>query len=250
MKLERSARPRRARRHLASWSVATTCCIAFTLAATAGAGPLDQVALVEDINPAAPGASPSEITAAGGNVFFAADDGTNGREIWKSDGTADGTSLLKNINPGNASSTPQLLTPAGNTVFFKANEPATSGTELWKSDGTAAGTVLVKDIRPGPPASDIADLTAVGGKVFFRANDGSGTGEELWVSDGTGAGTVMVKDINDGGTKRAHRTDRHRRHPVLLGDRRGCGEASCGGATAQTRGRRMVAEIRAGAIGG
>ncbi|MEZ5990306.1 MAG: hypothetical protein R3F30_14540 [Planctomycetota bacterium] len=32
--------------------------------------------------------------------MFTAEDGTNGRELWISDGTAAGTSLVKDITPG------------------------------------------------------------------------------------------------------------------------------------------------------
>ena len=41
-----------------------------------------------------------------GHLYFSADDGSNGNEVWKSDGTAAGTAMLKNINPAGASSSP------------------------------------------------------------------------------------------------------------------------------------------------
>jgi ELWxxDGT repeat protein len=35
-------------------------------------------------------------------LYFAANEGTNGVELWKSDGTAVGTQLVKNIRAGSA----------------------------------------------------------------------------------------------------------------------------------------------------
>ena len=69
----------------------------------------------------------------GGTLFFTANDGGNGVELWKSDGT----------DPG---ARPDLdnLTNVNGTLFFTADD-GVHGRELWKSDGTAAGTVLVKN---------------------------------------------------------------------------------------------------------
>src|SRR5262245_20742893 len=52
--------------------------------------------LVKVINPA--GISPGPMVHVSGTLFFAADDGINGTELWKSDGTAAGTALFKDIN--------------------------------------------------------------------------------------------------------------------------------------------------------
>ena len=40
-----------------------------------------------------------------GTLFFIADDGADGMELWKSDGTAAGTVLVKDISPGSAAPT-------------------------------------------------------------------------------------------------------------------------------------------------
>jgi ELWxxDGT repeat protein len=145
----------------------------------------------------------ADYTNVDGTVFFRADDGTHGLELWRTDGTAAGTQMVKDINPGSGSSYPRYLTNLNGTLLFSAND-GTHGDELWRSDGTAAGTVMVKDINPGSsgsyPTSDTFfdhGFTNVGGTVFFDANDGT-HGEEPWRSDGTAGGTQMVKDINPG----------------------------------------------------
>jgi ELWxxDGT repeat protein len=147
--------------------------------------------LLAEINPAA-ASDPAEFVNAGGVVFFRADDGTNGPELWKTDGTTAGTMMVKDIAPAAAGSNPQYLTAVGDTLFFAADD-GTGGVELWKSDGTPGGTVMVKDINPGGSSSP-AELINVGGTLYFRADDGGGA--ELWKSDGTTLGTVMVMDIH------------------------------------------------------
>jgi ELWxxDGT repeat protein len=139
-----------------------------------------------------------------GTLFFTADDGTNGLELWKSDGTSEGTVMVKDIYPGEYGSIPSNLTNFNGTLFFIASDAA-HGAELWKSDGTSAGTMMVKDIRPGYgtpfrpvyPFSYSGGLTDINGTLFFYAQ-GDSSGYELWKSDGTSTGTVLVKDINPG----------------------------------------------------
>ncbi|MCH8045807.1 MAG: hypothetical protein IID44_19010, partial [Planctomycetes bacterium] len=167
--------------------------------------------LVKDIRPGSPngypaGSNPTNLTAVGEVLYFVADDGEHGRELWTSDGSEAGTVLVKDIRTDDPYGYPiggsiRDMTAAGDTLFFVADDGA-SGEELWKSDGSEAGTVLVKDIRPGddgyyPNTSDPQQLTAVDDTLFFTADDGE-SGRELWKTDGSTEGTLLVKDIRPG----------------------------------------------------
>ncbi len=158
-------------------------------------------AMVKDIRPSpnptnssTDGSYPSNLTTVGSNLFFTANDGIDGIELWKSNGTEQGTIKIKDIRPGD--SYPEFLTVIGSTVFFSAYVE-NGGKELWKSDGTEAGTLMVKKIGTGTAGSYPQNLTVVGSVLFFSATDGI-NGTELWKSDGTPEGTVMVKDIAPG----------------------------------------------------
>ena len=62
--------------------------------------------LLKDINPGAGDSSPAALAAIGSTVYFIASDGTQGSELWKTDGTAVGTVLVKDIYPGALGSSP------------------------------------------------------------------------------------------------------------------------------------------------
>jgi ELWxxDGT repeat protein len=151
--------------------------------------------LVKDIDPTG-SSSPDQFAVVGTTLFFSATDGTNGRELWKSDGTDVGTTMVKDIEPGAGGSDPAELVAAGTTIYFRASTGA--GLELWKSDGTDAGTMQVADINAGPGSSTPTSLVAAGARVLFAANDGV-HGVEPWVSDGSAAGTKLIADLNTQG---------------------------------------------------
>jgi ELWxxDGT repeat protein len=157
------------------------------------------VAMVRDIDPRGQtwdsDDAPQFLTEVNGTLYFMANDGIHGAELWKSDGTSAGTVLVKDIEYGYRGSYAAGLTNVNGTLFFSAVTES-SGIELWKSDGTSTGTVLVKDIEPSGN-SYAWDLTNVNGILFFSASNAAGN--ELWKSNGTSTGTVLVKDINPNG---------------------------------------------------
>ena len=140
------------------------------------------------------------MTTVGALVLFAADDGTNGRELWKSDGTALGTSIVTDLNPGLPEAFDPFGSPGfvlvGTDLYFKGNDGA-SGLEVWKSDGSGAGTIQISDIRQGTNDARITQFASVGTTLFFPARNGAV--QTLWMSDGTESGTMMVSEIVLGG---------------------------------------------------
>ena len=93
------------------------------------------VEMVKDINSVSDHSFPAYLTPFNGELYFVANDGTNGGELWKTDGTEAGTVMVKDINPGSDHSYPSYLTPFNGELYFRAND-ASNGYELWKTDGT------------------------------------------------------------------------------------------------------------------
>ena len=153
-------------------------------------------ALVRDIYPGAADSTIGELAAFDGRLYFSADDGASGRELWRSDGTTAGTGLFMDISPGPGSSFPVGMTDAFGELIFRASDPV-HGAEPRASDGTVAGTAVV-DINPGAGGSSPSNLTLADDRTYFRASD-DGLGDELWVYEGAPAAVRLVDDIGDPG---------------------------------------------------
>lgn len=174
------------------------------------------------------GAQIRDKLALGATVYFAADDGRTGLELWRSDGSASGTALVRDLLPGMEGSGPASLTAAGDVLYFTARTEVHGGPTLFRTDGSPEGTVAV----PGPAGPVTAealvahagglyfvrgnalwratnggsaepvfefrsppqDLVVSQGVAYFTADDGV-SGRELWRSDGSPAGTRLVADI-------------------------------------------------------
>ena len=146
-------------------------------------------------------------------MFFAANDGVNGYELWKSDGTNGGTVLVRDIFAGPDSSNPMELINVNGTLFMNATDIAArcgALDERWHKRWHGVSG----DIRPGAIGSAPANLTNVNGTLFMCANDGT-TSIELWRSDGTEAGTTLVRDILPGANSGLLLPDGRKRHAVL-----------------------------------
>ena len=158
------------------------------------------VSLIQDINPDSANADIDNLIVHNGIIYFSANNGTNGRELWIYDPTTNEASLLKNIRDDSnsiAGSSISNMTIHNNLIYFTAQE-TTSKNELWKTDGTEEGTVKIAVItEDNKIGTDIDYLYNFNGELYFSANEET-TSKELWAYNGATQISRIVKDIKTG----------------------------------------------------
>ena len=123
-------------------------------------------------------------------VYFAANNGTLGSELWVFDG--ENAEIVDDLYMGSSGSKPYNLISFQRNLYFTANTPQ-FGRELYRFDGNSIS--LVADIAQGPPSSNPTGLAVAGGALYFMANDRL-RGQELWRFDGN---TVSLVDDRNAG---------------------------------------------------
>jgi len=129
-----------------------------------------------------------------GLLYFAADDGIHGRELWRSDGTPGGTTIVKDIYTGNDDAIFSDLINVNGLVCFTAAYESDSGLiigGIWQSNGTPEGTMMIVE------NINAISYKNVNNRLYFLAHD-LVYGMELWKTDLTEASTTIVKDIVEG----------------------------------------------------
>ena len=119
----------------------------------------------------------NNLTNVNGTLFFTADDGTHGSELWKSDGSSAGTMLVKDINTGSLNSYPRVLTNVNGTLFYQRRRRH-ARTRVMEERRHGSGNSAGERYQSRElPASNPSNLTNVNGTLFFTANDGTHGGE-------------------------------------------------------------------------
>lgn len=150
-----------------------------------------QLVLVKDIRNGAAASAPANLTGYGGKLYFSANDGINGVELWESDGSESGTKIVQDFVTGTGSFNPSNLKVYNNSLFFSARVPTTGvGIELYKYQ-PASGISLFADVYPGTTnSSPNLFVESSDNKLFFRATDPASSAVKLFVTDGIAAPVV------------------------------------------------------------
>ncbi len=121
---------------------------------------------ISNISAGAGDSSPDSFVAFNGEMYFTANDGVNGREIWKTNGSS--ASIVANINPqaGQGSNPIGLIVHNGHLVF-SANDGA-NGAELMRIGSTGAVTAISSVSGNFSPS----DLVSVGTDLYGRGTFG------------------------------------------------------------------------------
>lgn len=117
-------------------------------------------------------------------VYFTANNGTNGRELWKSDGTDGGTHMIidLNLSTGNGSSNPGTFAVVNDQLLFNAFNESQGFTVLHNMNTNDEVSYL--------SYFPITDNHAVSGNnLFYEAWSSTAIDMVMYSTDGTTAGT-------------------------------------------------------------
>jgi ELWxxDGT repeat protein len=156
---------------------------------------------VKDIRKGPAGSAPQALTRVGGRLFFTANDGVHGRELWVSDGTGSGTRLVKDLTMGPKGTWTMGIIGVGNTAYFDIVYDG-----LYRTDGTAKGTRRVH----GFAGVGLSDAVVRASRLYFPAEGphartttvaSPSWAMTLWKTDGTNTGTKRLapKDLGVAG---------------------------------------------------
>lgn len=112
-------------------------------------------------------------------MLIAIDNGFDGRELWRSNGTEDSTEIIKDIASDNANgvnfpinNSTDTFPIINSTLYFPGED--SRGLELWRTDGSESNTDIVEDLRSGSTASNPRNFYVLDDMLYFVADSSEG----------------------------------------------------------------------------
>lgn len=131
--------------------------------------------------------------APGPRLYFQADDGVNGSELWVTDGTPGGTTLVADLTPRGITSYYQPGLLVGSQYFFTSTVYSFGSCRrtLYVTEGTAEST---RGTCLDNLGTDYLEGFASGDRYCFGFNDPA-TGRGVWCTDGSPDGLRRMVDL-------------------------------------------------------
>ena len=148
---------------------------------------LAQVELAKSINPSG-GANIGWLTVYDQKLYFEADDGVHGDEIWRYDANTNVAQRLTDINTNGDSGIAWLVAFDGD-LYFEADD-GVNGDQLWRYN---SGTNLAELVHDG----QADEMTVYQDMLYFSGTDPT-NGRELWRYDPDTDTAEIVADIRPG----------------------------------------------------
>ena len=117
----------------------------------------------------------SNFTSWNNKLYFVANNGINGTELWTSDGTSTGTQMVFDAGIGSQSLWPSKLVPMSTQMLIVTSPFGLAGQQLWVTDGTSTGTTVLSS---SSGVSQSTSFFVAGYKAYFQGNQAA-TGNEL-----------------------------------------------------------------------
>ncbi len=130
-------------------------------------------------------------------VYFLADDGVHGEELWKTDVKLNGvTKLVKNISQDHSIHVRKLHYDSFHKrILFFANNQSNSNYSLWVSDGTEVGTIEIIDVKSSNSSGYDENFITINNKTFFNGTSAL-NGNEIWSTTNVVNEVSLLTDLS------------------------------------------------------
>jgi hypothetical protein len=140
---------------------------------------------------------PNHMTPVGSTLYFEADDGIHGNQLWRTDGRPGDAARVDSgsqpVDTGGQFDTGPQRTQVGSWVYFFSDNSDGTFT-LWRNDSAASPTggispseAVLRNIAADPGGAGPYYLTAVGNDVYFGSYSYTDQAWELWKVPGANA---------------------------------------------------------------
>ncbi len=133
----------------------------------------------------------TEFANVNGTLYFRADDGRTGSEVWRSNGTIEGTVVLPEVNPGAGGASPADLFGIGKVLYFTSSY-GTGTPSLWKYDLTTTATTTLR-INAGGLAHQVYEFD----EERFEDYPGDYFGDDAYFAGGNTGSTTSGANVYD-----------------------------------------------------